>query len=131
MNAYARYQGFTLLEVLIAFVIVSMSMGVLYQIYARGTTSAILGKEYATAIAIAESRLAELRISKALDHTALSGIENNKYQWEITITDYTDDTAQGFETPLQLKEVEFKVYWDSRGKQRLVSLHSLRPVPAQ
>lgn len=125
-----KNRGFTLLEVLVAFSITALALGVMYRIYAKGTTSAILGKEYAEAVNIAESKLAAAGVEESLDNGVSSGTENNKYEWQISVDDYeyNDDGDNGFEQPLQLKEIELLVSWDSLGKHRSINLHTLRPV---
>ena len=122
--------GFSLLEVLVAFSIAALSLGVLFQIYAKGTTAAILGEEYAQAIVIAESRLAELSVSDNLDGAGDSGRENDKYAWEVFVEDYVDEEDLDFTPTLLLKQVEVTVTWNSAGKSRSVYLQSLKPVPA-
>ena len=126
-------RGFTLLEVLVAFSITALALGVMYRIYAKGTTSAILGKEYAQAVAIAESKLAAVGVDESLDNDTFSGTEDDKYQWQITISDYdpADEQDPGFDPPLKLKEIDLVISWDSMGKHRTVNLQTLRPVPPQ
>jgi len=121
--------GFSLLEVLVAFTITALALGVLFQIYAKGTLSAILGEEYAQAIAIAESKLAETGISESLDISERSGMENDKYNWTITIQDYVEETPSEFVSKFALKDVTVEVYWKSLRNQRSITLHSLKPAP--
>ncbi|MCZ6526459.1 MAG: prepilin-type N-terminal cleavage/methylation domain-containing protein [Gammaproteobacteria bacterium] len=126
-----RYnKGFSLLEVLVAFTIAAMSLGVLFQIYAKGTTSAILGEEYAQAIVIAESKLAEVGISENLEISERTGLEYNKYNWYIIARDYIEDSPSDFTSNLSLKEVTVEVYWNSQRNQRSIKLHTLKPAPA-
>lgn len=131
MSFCPHNRGFTLLEVLVAFSITALALGVMYQIYAKGTTSALLGKEYAEAVTIAESRLALIGIEEDFSNDYLSGTENDKYDWQITISDYefTDEENFEFEPPLLLKQVELEISWDSMGKRRSFILHTLRPAP--
>ena len=133
MRKFASHKyayGFSLLEILVTFSIAALTLGVLFQIYAKGTTAAILGEEYAQAIVIAESRLAELSVRENLDKTGESGRENNKYDWEVTVEDFIDEEDLGFTPTLLLKQVEVTVAWNSAGKRRAIHLQSLKPVPA-
>ena len=123
-----QQRGFTLLEVLVAFVIAAMSLAVMYQIYAHGAASAILGKEYAEAVAIAESRLAELGITKPLDQMETVGIVADKYRWELNFRDPEPDPEQSFDPQLLLQEIELTLSWDSRGGRRTLRFHTLRPA---
>jgi general secretion pathway protein I len=122
--------GFSLLEVLVAFSIAAVSLGVLFQIYAKGTTAAILGEEYAQAIAIAESKLAALSVNEDLGSPEEQGRENDKYEWEVRVEDHIDDAPTDFSPKILLKEVSVTVIWKSAGKTRSFDLQSLKPRPA-
>ena len=100
------------------------------QIYAKGMKSARLGEEYAQAVIIAESRLAEYSLLEKLEGTGDSGWENDKYNWEVSIDDYLDENPLE-ETPTwMLKQVRVVVTWGGAGKTRSVNLQTLKPVPA-
>ena len=122
--------GFSLLEVLVAFSIAAVTLAILFQIYAKGTRTAILGEEYAHAIIIAESRLATLSALENLNKTEDSGRENDKYDWKVTTEDYIVNTVSDTTPALLLKHVKVIVTWNSTGKTRSVNLNSLKPVPA-
>lgn len=122
-------RGFTLIEVLVAFSIAALALGVLFQIYAKGTASAILGKEYNEALMVAESRLATLGITESLETMELSGTESDRYQWQITLRDY-EQPDPSVVMPLTLKQVTLQVSWESKGKRRDITLHTLKPMPA-
>lgn len=130
MSTPKTMSGFSLLEVLVAFSITAVTLVIIFNIYAKGTSAAILGEEYAQAIAIAESRLASLGISENMDSTSLQGMENDKYQWSLQINDYLNNEATDSDiaTPFMLKQVEITVNWNSRGKPRSITLQTLKPV---
>ena len=100
------------------------------QIYAKGTTTANLGEEYAQAIVIAESKLAEVGISENLEISERTGLEYNKYNWHIIVRDYIEDTPSDFTSNLSLKEVTVEIYWNSQRNQRSLKLHTWKPAPA-
>ena len=123
-----RYnRGFSLIEVLVAFSIAAVSLGILFQIYAKGSTSAVVGGEYAQAIAIAESKLAEIGLSESLDAGDRNGSEINKFNWQISIQDYEEEQPTDFVSRLSLKQVNVTVSWHSRGKQRSITLNTIKP----
>ncbi len=111
-----------------AFSITALALGIIFQIYARGATAAILGQEYAQAVTIAESKLAALGVSEDLETYEQSGTEDDKYHWQIDVRDYeADDPA--FTPPVSLKQVSVEVYWDSKGRRRSIRLNTLKPAP--
>lgn len=128
MKLLIQQHGFSLLEVLVAFVIAALSLAVMYQIFARGLTSTVLGGEYANAVAIAENKLAELGVLDPLEETATSGTVEDKYHWNLIIKDLEPDPDASFASPFPLKEIEFSLTWDARGGKRELLFHTIRPV---
>ena len=121
--------GFSLIEVLVAFSITAVALGILFQIYANGTTASILAENYTEALVIAESKLAGVSVFQAHDDLEMQGRELEKYDWEIRVQDYMDDAQDGDLSPLYaLVSVEVDVSWHSRGKLRRVELRTLKPV---
>ncbi len=122
-------RGFTLLEVLVAFSIFTVSLGILFQIFGNGTRAAMLSDEYTRAVFIAQSRLASAGIEGAIDVGEYSGKENEIYHWTTTIRPY--DNAEDLETNhgLSKREIEIIVNWISRGKERSVKLNTLKLIP--
>ena len=119
--------GFSLIEILVAFTIASIALAIIFQIYSKGTHSAILGRDYAQAITIAESRLDELGITLDLNTGQYEGTEQNKFHWAIDITDFASETPDNSEDNLSLKAVQIEVSWEGTGKQHSIVLHSLKP----
>ncbi len=125
-----RLYGFTLIEVLVAFTITAASLGIIFQIYAKGATAMTLANEYAQASAIAEAKLAGV----SADHKILGfqkrGRVDNKYDWEIRIDDYMNENYQiGFTSPpYTLMMFSSRVSWVSRGKIKRVDIQTLKLI---
>ena len=121
--------GFSLIEVMVAFSITAVALGILFQIYAKGTTALILAENYTEALVIAESKLAGVSVFQAIDGLEMQGRELEKYDWEIRVQDYMNDAQDEGLSPLYaLVSVEVDVSWHSRGKLRRVELRTLKPV---
>ena len=126
----ARSQsGFSLLEVLVAFSITAVTLGILYQVYAKGSTAIILAGEYAEAVSIAESKLAGVAVNGALSDFSLQGRAQDKYDWQLRADKY----GAGFDVPnstwtYSLVLVSVGVSWHSRNKPNRVDLKTLKPV---
>lgn len=122
-------RGFSLIEVLVAFSVTALSLGVIYQIQAKGATAAVLANEYAQALAIAESKLAGASVNGAVYSLPAQGREQDKYDWEIRIEDYLNESQDAASASLYaLVSVDVIVRWQSRGKLHYVDLHTLKPV---
>ena len=107
-----RQGGFTLLEILVAFTILAMSLGVLMQIFSRGVNGAILSDHYARASTLAESKLASVGVEEALKEGISNGKFDNDFTWTLDVRPYQDPNLEalpGSVAPImavQLFEVE-------------------------
>lgn len=128
MRHYHHNNGFTLLEVLVAFLIFSIAIAIIYQIYAKGTTATILAEEYTTAVSVAESQLAKTSIVDQMDVDEETGIEFEKYHWQIDTDSWDNElVSTPLNSPYELKQVSVVVTWQSRGHEREVRLTGLKP----
>ena len=78
-----RQQGFSLLEILVAFAILALSIGVLLKIFSGGVNSAVIAEDYNAAVQIAQSIMAKTGVETQLLEGEESGWENDKYHWQV------------------------------------------------
>ncbi|MGH8531419.1 MAG: type IV pilus modification PilV family protein [Gammaproteobacteria bacterium] len=123
-----RARGFSLLEVLVAFSILAIALGVLLQIFATALRSSKLGADYTEAVLWAESLLAGVDLE-----TAPSGEEagetGGRYQWTRRIEPYFPAHLDPEKLPLEAYRVTVRVLWQEAAKRRAVSLITLRLRP--
>lgn len=129
----AKQKGFTLLEVLVAFSILAISVGVTLNIFSRGLQSAIVSDEYVHAVTIAQSLLARTGTEIALQDNAISG-EEQGFQWFVRIMPYlTEASSAGQDQQQQnlaLYEVVVEVAWQEETENRSLVLTTLRLAAA-
>ncbi len=120
-----RQTGFSLLEVLVAFSILAVSLGILFQIYSKGAYSARLANDYANAVTIAQSRLSNVGI-ESLPDVGIYEDSNEKYYWVTRIKAVEDQIESEERLKLIKREVEVEVSWQSKGRIRSVKLNTLK-----
>ncbi len=128
---FQHCRGFSLLEVLVAFSILALSLGVLYQIFSKGTHATILGKEYACATIIAQSKLDAFGVVDSPETSKSQGIEDDKYQWEVMVQPLDYENESIIQLGVALYKIDVEVLWRSLGKQRSIKLNSLKLFPEQ
>lgn len=122
-----KHRGMTLIEVLVAFVILSLAMGVIMQIFFGGMRNARLAGGYSRAVFLAQSKLAAVGIEQPLITGEGSGQLDGDLRWRITVNPYDDGgEAERLLMAQRLYQVQVVVSWSEEGRQRQVALNSLR-----
>ena len=83
-----KQQGFSLLEILIAFSILALSLGILLKIFSAGVNTAVVAEDYTAAVQIAESLMAKTGVETPLQANQASGLENEKYHWLVEVSPF-------------------------------------------
>ena len=125
--------GFSLLEILVAFSILAVSLGILNNIFSTGMRTAMVAEEYTSAVQIANSLMAKTGVETLLQAGQTTGIENDKYRWEVVVSPFQlavgeIDTAS---IPAELYMVTVTVNWGgddrkARDNERGVELSELK-----
>ena len=120
-----KIKGFSLLEILVAFSILSVSLGILLKIFSSGVNTAMVAEEYTAATQIAESLMAETSVIESLDIGETSGNEVEKYYWQVNIEKMENPVI---EDNVGFMSVKVVVEWDSSDKnKRYIELNSIKP----
>lgn len=133
---YKFSRGFSLLEVLVAFVILALILGVLMQIFSGGLRNASRVDEYQQAMLLGQSKLASIGIETPLKVSESNGEFDAVYRWHVSIRPYLVAPTQTSDqtglpvpiVPVSLLEVEIQVLWGGSAQPRLASLKTLRLV---
>lgn len=117
-------KGFSLLEVLVAFAILGVALGVLLQIFAGGMRNTALAEEYTQAALYAESILAAVGREAPLVAGEENGRINDKFAWRMMVTPYTESVPE--DLPAIPYRVSVEVFWKGTVNTRSVVLDTLR-----
>jgi general secretion pathway protein I len=133
MRTARGHRGFTLMEILVAFVVLAAAVGVLYRTFSTSLRNVDAVAGYSEAIAVAEAKLTAIGLEQPLQEGEDSGAtEDKRFSWQIAIRPYTppdspQDVPGGFATAQQLWRATVTVTWNEHGdRKRTIELSTLR-----
>lgn len=133
-----RARGFSLLEVLVAFTILALSLGVLMQIFSGSLRNADVTRDAAQATALAQTLLAGAGIETPLVAGESGGVHGSKFRWRLVMAPYEEPPRPGVPENLRIPgavemwRVTARVAWGGderaggRTSERDVTLTTLR-----
>jgi general secretion pathway protein I len=130
-----RQAGFTLIEVLVAFVIAALAMGALYAGTVGGLNATQVAGKYDEAISLARSHLAAIGRGEPIAIQERSGVDGEGFTWHLrirkhasrTLTLSDQDRANDVKPATAiLYDVIVTESWSAGGRSRQVTLATRR-----
>lgn len=131
MTMRARQRGFTLLEVVVSFVLLSLTLATVFQIFSTGLARAGELDEHSRALVLAQSQMATVGMEQRLEGPAETRgeSEDRKFRWTLSVQPYEEAAEPGAPAPmssLQMYRVDAVVTWDGAdGRSRNLRLSTL------
>lgn len=128
---FHKQSGFTILEVLVAFLVAALLLAVILSGFSTGLSSLVRADRMSQAALVAQSRIAELGVIEPLQEGSVSGRDDqhSDYRWQINVQpfawDYADAMAQQGST---LYKVDVEVFWPAGDKEHSFLLTTLKLV---
>jgi general secretion pathway protein I len=128
-----KQQGFSLLEILIAFSILALSLGILLKIFSAGVNTAVVAEDYTAAVQIAEGLMAKTGVEKPLLAGQEAGLENDKFYWRVVVSPFEFNPENTDVTAITaiLFKIKVTVSWgddNTRANGRQVELSTLKLI---
>ncbi len=131
MGTRPRQGGFTLLEVLVAFIVFVMIFGAVLEALGMAMRNTRRSAEVSEAALWAQSKLDAIGTIEELEEGSDSGQFNRRYSWQLDVRKHEVPRTDGLSPdsfPVDLYRVELVVSWGDRNRrteQRFVTLRSM------
>jgi len=124
-----RDAGFTLIEVVVAFVLLALVMSTGFEIFSQGLARAGMLEERSRALEVARSALADAGMEDPLKQGVAQGeAQDPRFRWTRTIMPYDEspDPNHPIQSAYSLYRVDVSVQWHGGdGKDHSLALSSL------
>lgn len=150
MRSRSRNRGFTLIEILAAFVVFALAFGAVMQALSGSIRNTAQSRGYTQAALMARSKLETLGLTEPLKEGSTSGKLEEGYRYELEISEYEPPSGEvsvsggdgeGQEPPpdrgaatgnvqpnVKLYRVKLTVYWGNQRSERRAEFSTLRAV---
>ena len=131
-----RAGGFTLLEVMLAFVIFALSFATVLEIMAGSMRSVRRSGEDTEVALLAQSIMDQVGIEIPIEAGEFSGVGMDRYQWQLGIYLYdsssenTDSVELAELSGVELYWIDLNIGWESGSRHREMNFSTLRSVLA-
>ena len=129
-----REAGFSLVEVLLALAIAGLMVAATAGVFRNGLLGHAAADDAATAVALADQKLAEAGVAETLRPGSSAGAFG-RFRWRVTVAAFVDkdgaDKGQDEPPTLRLYRVAAQIEWNDGTRRRQYELATVRlgPVP--
>ena len=120
----SRQSGFSLLEVLVAFTVFALIVGVLLGVFSGSQRAAATVQGYTAAVMVAEARLAEAAADRPYQDRSESG-EEHGIKWTVRVERYEEDWGDNHQPTVEPYRLEVTVTWPDGARTREYRLETL------
>ena len=125
-NALRNDKGFSLLEVIVALLIMAGGFLAVVNLLSGSVRSVDLSSQYLKAVTLANSKMNELEIENFYVDDKSGRFKNEEnYRWDLFIEPYNSRLNEE-NSGIQLQKILLKIFWDDNGKRRNLELATVR-----
>ena len=128
--------GFTLLEVLLAFVVFALSFATVLEILSGSMRNTVRAREYTEVALIAQSVIDQLGLEIPVEQGATVSGESGDYQWEVSINSFGESSGNGYVvelsemTGIELLQIDLVISWGEPPREKSNSFSTVRAMLA-
>jgi general secretion pathway protein I len=104
-------EGFTLIETLVATMILAVSLAVIMQLFSGGIKSKIKSDDYTKAVFHAREKMEEILLQEKLIGGETSGLFDDGYSWVAKVDYIEPDKNDLSKRPVDLFQISVSVLW--------------------
>ena len=119
-------KGFTLIETLVAMMILSISVVVIFQLFSGGLRSARLSEDYVLAVFHAREKMEEILLAEKLGSDVLEGEFGDGFAWRAEILHLEPPEDEKPKPPADMFDIKVEVSWLSGTIEKHFEIRTLK-----
>jgi len=123
--------GFTLIEILVAMVILTICLVAIMELFSGGLKGGRVSREYLQAIFHAREKMEEILIAPELSAGSMEGRFPDNSLWNVEITPFVEDEAVMPIGSVRLFRIALEVTWREGHRQRNITISTLTMARAR
>ena len=131
MTFIQKQQGFTLLEILVAFTLLAAMFATIMEIIAGSSKNTLKASHNTQVALLAQSKMDELGLFEVLEEGTTSGDFDEKSSWELEISPYDvpyeGDVNQDFSV-VELMQVKLTITTRRKNRENTTEFFTLRAI---
>lgn len=120
------HKGFTLIEILIALVLIAISITVLVQLFSTNLRNIGKSQNYVPAVVAAEAKMTEIMATDLLEENTTTYKTDDGYTMDVSISEAMKDRFLNL--PVKLMEISLTMRWQMDQKEKTFVLKSYKTV---
>jgi general secretion pathway protein I len=122
-----RSDGFSLIEVLVALVVMAISLVTLFNVFSTGLRNTTMAEDHALATAHAQTTLARIGTEHPLTEGGTGGRIDEKFSWRVNVAPVSfGDQSDADEISVRPFRVGVAILWKDGATEKSVVLETLR-----
>ncbi len=129
ISSLHRQSGFTLLEILVAFVVFVLAFSVVMEVITGAARNTIKSSRHTQIALLAQSKMDEVGVLEPIEEGTSSGRFDDGTHWELRITPFEapyDNDTELVSPPVDLFRVDLILSWRDKNKARSAQFTTLR-----
>jgi general secretion pathway protein I len=119
-------KGFTLLEILVAFVILAVAITSIVQLFSSNIRAISASDKYTAAAVSAETKMRDILAGDKLEERSWSETSDDGYIMDILISETLKERNDNI--PKKLMEIDLTIYWPAGSKKKSLILRTLKVI---
>lgn len=121
-------RGFTLIEILVAISILSISLVVIFQLFSGGLKSSRLSDQYTRGIFHAKEKMEEILLSTEFAEEVSEGEFEDSFRWKSKIVPIEQAEEEASKLPFNTYNIKVDIFWDEGYKEKRFSISTMKVV---